>query len=288
MTIETPVTANTSTTADVSESTGSTVSDATVGSTGSEDTSESTNTEVAEDSYTIDDLLGEDFSDFEEFAAETNHTGLKPLQEVMKHMIPEGRKHLANLRAMTTRKNQEVAELRKQLAAEREQVRLERESLYNGEFAKSVSELAAEPETPHDVFDADGQKALIKQEAAKMFQDMLKPLQEEQRLSERQSQIDSFKAEHPDLTENPTVKIETFKLLKNRPELKLEDAYFIVKAKHDSEAIAAAEVARKEERSTRRDALKRTSTGTNSPASGQPKFKNAYDAYLWHKARSGK
>lgn len=237
---------------------------------------------VGEDDYTIDDLLNSDFSDYEEFTGETNHTGLKPLQEVMKHMVPEGRKHIANLRAMTTRKTQEVADLKRQLESEREQLNAEREALYNGDFAKKVTELAADPETPHDLFDEEGMAAKIQQEAARMFQEMIQPLQKEMAVKEQKAKLRAFEAENPLMTD-PSIKMKVFEMLKARPELKPQDAFYIIKAQHDSASIAEAEAARKEVKDARRSALRRTSVGSTNTANGTPKFKNAWEAYTYHR-----
>ena len=70
-------------------------------------------------------------------------------------------------------------------------------------------------------------------------------------------------------------------LLVSRPELKLEDAYFIVKGqltRQQSEAVKAAQ----------RETLKKTSTGNAVRNAAPPKFKDAWSAYQWHKANGTK
>jgi len=235
--------------------------------------------------FTIEDLLDADLSDYEEFAEGVNHKGMKPLAEVMKHMVPEGRQHIANMRSMMTRKTQELAQLKRTITAEREALNIERDTLYNGKFKENVEKLAAEPEVPHDVFDETGMNAKIQQEAAKLMQAMLKPLQEEQALATRQSQVTTFKAEHPDLTENRDIKAGVYKMLKTDANISLENAYYIVKAKFNESAAQVQAKAEREAKEERRSTLKRTSTGSNSNAKGTPRFKSAWEALQYHKSQ---
>ena len=96
------------------------------------------------ESFNLDDLLSADFSEDEIMS--TTHRDLPSYQEVMKHLPENGRKLISNLRAMTTRKTQEVADIRKQLEAERAAVAAERQALYNGEFAQNIKTLAETPD----------------------------------------------------------------------------------------------------------------------------------------------
>jgi len=238
-----------------------------------------------DDEFTIDDLLDADFSEYEEFADDVNHKGMRPLKELMQHITPDARKHVANMRSMMTRKTQEVADLRRQLETERDQLKSEREALYSGDFAKHINETAAEPETPHDLFDEEGMSAKIKQEAALMFQKMIQPMQEEMEQKEQKTKLRAFESENPLMTD-PAFRIKVFTLLTERPELKPQDAFYILKGKLDASANVEAETARKAERSARRDALKRTTVGSTNSANGTPKFKNGWEAYQYHKTNA--
>lgn len=241
-------------------------------------------TEDTSEEFTIEDLLNEDFSDYEEFATGVNHKGMKPLHEIMKHMVPEGRKHLANMRGMVTQKTQELADLRKELEAEREAIKMERELLLSGDFKKSIDDKAKEPEKPYDLFDEEGMQKKIEQEAAKMMQQMLKPLEEQQRTQQREYQINKFKTEHPDLMNDSELKVEVGKLLTARENLTLEDAYFIAKAKVLEGREAARAASHRESKGRRSEAFGKTSTGSNSSINGTPKkFANGWEAYQYFK-----
>ncbi len=235
------------------------------------------------EALSIDDLLGADVESYEEFSAEENHKGMRPLHELMKHLPEDARKHLANLRSSYTQKTQEIAEVRKELEAQRAAHKAEQDGLYNGEFAKNVAEMAAEPEKPYDIWDEDGMKMKIKQEAAKMFEEMLNPLQKQMRESKRDAELASFKAEHPDLIGNEEIKMEVARMLVADEHLTLENAYFIVKGKNLKLQAQATANAEREERATRRAVLAKTSAGTNTRG-GVPKFRNAIDAFNYYKA----
>jgi hypothetical protein len=73
-----------------------------------------------------------------------------------------------------------------------------------------------------------------------------------------------------------------------RPELKLEDAYYIVKSKMETQKAMEAQQVAQQQRSTRREALTKTSTGKAATPMGTPKFRNAWDAYQFHKAQAAK
>jgi hypothetical protein len=73
-------------------------------------------------------------------------------------------------------------------------------------------------------------------------------------------------------------------MLMERPELKLEDAFYIVKAKVDAQKLKSEREAMAQQKSSRRDSFAKTSTGKNTNPSGTPKFKNAWEAYQYHKS----
>jgi hypothetical protein len=70
-------------------------------------------------------------------------------------------------------------------------------------------------------------------------------------------------------------------MLMERPELKLEDAYFIVKGQVSRQQTDAA-------KQIQRETLKKTSTGTAVRNGEPPKFKDAWTAYQYHKANGGR
>jgi len=68
----------------------------------------------------LDELLNTDFSDDPILGQE--HKGLPSYGDILKHLPENGRKLIANLRSMTTKKTQELAAARRQLEQERAEV----------------------------------------------------------------------------------------------------------------------------------------------------------------------
>ena len=229
------------------------------------------------DALSLDELVGSQYDDHPELKG--GHKGLPDYKKILEHLPENGRKLLGNLRASYTQKTQEISDLRKALEAERAQLARDREMLSNSEWAQQVRQQASAP-LQHDAWSDEGLEERINQKAAQMMQQMLTPLQQDLESQRRQVALDSFKSQHPDLTSDE-IRVPVAKLLMERPELKLEDAYFIVKgqvSRQQNEAVKAAQ----------RDTLKKTSTGSAVRNAQPPKFKDAWSAYQWHKSNGGR
>ena len=223
--------------------------------------------DVADDvDMSLDELVGEEYNDHPDLKG--GHKGL-----------PDYKKLLGNLRASYTTKTQEIAELKAQLAEERAQLQRDREIMTSSEFAKNVATRAAAP-LVHDAWSDEGLEERINQRAAKQMQELLAPLQEDLASAQRTASLETFKAKNPDLVSD-AIRMPVARLLMERPELRLEDAYHIVKGQLSSLALASGRAAAKE-------TLLKTSTGTAVRGGEAPKFKDAYQAFLWHKANGAK
>lgn len=231
-------------------------------------------------SLTLDDLLGLTDEDYEEFGEEANHKGLKPLHEWMPHIPEEVRKHIANIRSDYTRKMQEISSQRKELENLRNELLSTKESTLNNPLLQSLGEV--DEEAQHDLYSEEGIQAEIKRQASLMLKDMLKPAQEKIQQERRQMELNQFKTEHPELTQE-AYRLPIAKMLIERPELKLEDAYYIVKAKVDSELASQEREALAQQRSNRKEVFSKTSTGRNSAPKVPPKTRDAWELYQWHK-----
>lgn len=249
-----------------------------------------TEVEEVEQEYSIDDLLKLSADEYEEFSDDAQHKGMQPLAHWMQHVPEDVRKHLANIRADYTRKTQSLAEernqLRTELQAERDALQAERKALYNGNMAKQVREISAD-ETEYDMFDPEGMKKQIQREAAKMLNDMLKPAQEDLQVQQRKLELQRFRDQHPDIIQDE-YRMPIAEMLQSRPELKLEDAYYIVKAKVDANKASQVLSEKEEERKRKQSSFKKTSTGTAGKPNGTPQFRDSWQAYLWHKSQGVK
>jgi hypothetical protein len=132
----------------------------------------------------------------------------------------------------------------------------------------------------HDAWSDEGLQERIDKKAAEMMQKMLSPLQEDLDAQRRQVSLASFKTQHPDLT-SEDIRLPVARLLMERPELKLEDAYYIVRGQVNAQQNTAA-------RQIQKETLLKTSTGNAVRNAAPPKFKSAWDAFQYHKANGMK
>lgn len=235
---------------------------------------------------TIEELLGISEEDYEEFTEDANHKGMKPLHEWMQHIPEDVRKHVANIRSSYTRKTQEIAEMRKALEAERMELQRQQDNALNNPFLKRAEEELANEEE-YDIYTTEGMQAEIKRQAAKMLQEMMKPAQEEMQMKQRRMQLEQFKTDNPELMDDD-YRLPVAQMLQERPELRLEDAFYIVKAKVDATKLKAEREQVAKQKSSRRETLRKTSGGKSVSPSGTPKFRSAWEAYQYHKAQQAK
>jgi hypothetical protein len=257
-----------------------------VDNTSVEESSVEDSPELLSENLSVDDLLGLNSDVAPEFEEDVNHTNLKPLHEWMKHLPEDVRKHLANIRSDYTKKSQQIASMKKQLEDERRSLSNQKEATLNNPLARRAAEIASREEE-YDLYDPDGMKKEIERQSAKMLSEMLKPAREEIIIQQRKLALDDFKRENPELMA-PEYKMEIAKMLMERPELKLEDAFFIVKSKIDTSKSREAAKAVAAQTSSRREALQKTSNGSATTPKGSPKFRDAYEAYLYHKSQGMK
>ena len=234
---------------------------------------------TADEDYdlSLDELVGSQYDDHPELKG--GHKGLPDYKKILEHLPENGRKLLGNLRASYTTKTQELADARRDLEAERAQLLRDRQLMSESEFAQQIRQQAAAP-LQHDAWSDEGLQERINKQAAEMMQKMLTPLQQDLEAQRRQVSLDSFKSQHPDLVSDD-IRMPVARMLMERPELKLEDAYFIVKGQVSRQQTDAV-------RQIQRETLKKTSTGTAVRNGEPPKFKDAWTAYQYHKANGGR
>tara|TARA_R110002126_G_scaffold221297_2_gene366529 strand:+ start:2605 stop:3402 length:798 start_codon:yes stop_codon:yes gene_type:complete len=238
--------------------------------------------EVTPQIATLEDLLALSVDDDPLFHDDAKHQGMKPIQGWLKNVPEEVRKHLANIRADYTRKTQEIAKMRNEIEASRAEVIGSREQLLNGQLAQQLKTI--DTETKYDLFDEDGMKNEIQRQAALMLKQMLEPAQQELEANARKLALEKFRTENPELTDD-TYKKPIIKLLQERPELKLEDAFYIVKAQVDGEKLKAEKAKIAANKSARRETAQKSVAGTKASPSGNPQFKSAKEAYEYWKAQ---
>ncbi len=241
---------------------------------------------LEEELLTIEELLDLNEEDYDEFTEDANHKGMKPLHEWMQHIPEDVRKHVANIRSSYTRKTQELSEMRKALEFEKSELMRQQDHAVNNPFLKRAEEELATDEE-YDLYTPEGMQKEIKRQAAQMLQEMMKPAQEEMQIKQRRMQLEQFKTENPDLMDDQ-YRLPVAQMLQERPELKLEDAFYIVKSKVDAQKLKVEREQVAKQKSTRRETLRKTSSGKSVSPKGTPQFRDAWEAFQYHKNLNSK
>lgn len=233
---------------------------------------------------TVEDLLGITADDYAEFEDDAQHKGMKPLHHWMEHLPEDVRKHIANIRSSYTKKTQEISQQRKELEQLKNDLLNQRQSVLDDSTVRHLEQHITDEE--FDPYSSEGMQKEIKKQAALMLREMMQPAQEKMHqqieMERRQLALEQFKLEHPDLT-SPEMKMPIAQMLAERPELKLEDAYYIVKSKLEATRAKEAQQEFANRKAERKETFSRTSTGKSVSPSGTPKFRDAWEAFQWHK-----
>jgi len=210
----------------------------------------------------------------------SSHKGIN-WNETLSGLPDDVQKLIGNLRTDYTRKTQELAEQRRNLENERK-------ALLNSDFARGLEEQASRDIGEFDPFSNESVQAKIEQEVARRMQQMIEPLRTEYELHQRQQALQSFKDQHPDLT---NYKTEIAELLMTDKSLSLERAYYIVKGKAKTEeAHRAQEELQSYKQAAREYGLK---VGGGRKPTLQDKIpdhvkkQGAYEVYKWVSAQKG-
>lgn len=202
------------------------------------------------------------------FQQESDYKGVN-YQEVVGALPDDAKKLVHNLRSSFTRKTQELAEDRKSLAAARSALDAQRATLIESSFFKDVSEKAEQKVENFDPYDNKSVEARIKQEVAIRMKEMLEPIRQANETQQRQSRLDSFKSDHPDLE---GMKGDVAKVLMANEHLNLEQAYWQVKGQqlHKQEQTQSAEL--KQYKSAAKAAGLKVGGASRGRGSGVPQY----------------
>jgi len=222
------------------------------------------------------------------FQQEADYKGVN-YQEVVGALPDDAKKLVHNLRSSFTRKTQELAEDRKALAAARSALDAQRATLIESNFFKDVSEKAEKEVKNFDPYDNKSVEARIEQEVALRMKQMLEPIREANETQQRQSRLDSFKSEHPDLE---GMKSDVANVLMANEHLNLEQAYWQVKGQqlHKQEQSQAAEL--KQYKSAAKAAGLKVGGASRGRGTGVPQFVLDQDdpvaIYQWLKSNKAR
>jgi len=138
---------------------------------------------------------------------------------------------MQQLRADYTRKTQELAAQRKELAEQAQQIQAMRMSLEDNAAYKAIQQAATEDAGEFDPYDTQSFQRYVNKIVAERLQAVLQPMAEQQMKAQAQTKVQAFMAEHPDLTSDEVLKAEVRQTLLSNESLSLQDAYWIVKGR---------------------------------------------------------
>lgn len=197
-----------------------------------------------------------------------NHKGINR-KELMDSLGEDGRKYLANMQGDYTRKNQELAEMRKQLE--------ERQALLGEETEKQIKAMQQLP-SDIDLSKPESLQQYIQAQAAAMYDKMLQPQREKQRKDNRKAELKALIDNTPDWDSH---KEDVFALMKERKEagstMRLEDAITMVRGRKYDSKVAELEAQLKQYNEAAKAAGIRVAVGRNG-STPKRKFKTATEA----------
>ena len=192
--------------------------------------------------------------------------------------LPEdAKKILANLRSDYTRKTQEIARQQKELEAQRQ-------ALLESDAYRNIQAKATEAPVDADPWDPQAFNQRIEQEVAKRLADVLQPMQQEFEVQQRRQKLEKFKSDNPDLE---AYKTEIVEVLKTNDNLTLEQAYYMVKGKNQTETLKRAEQELSAYKSAAKDYGLKVSVGSANTGPLKPPAsvkRDAYSVYRWLQA----
>lgn len=220
----------------------------------------------ASEAITLDSLTQAELGD----AFGQTHKGINR-QQVMSSLDPDAKKMVAGFQADYTRKSQELAAARKALEEERSQMR----SLLSAEVEQQLKAQMALP-TDVDISKPEGLQAYINAKVAEQLNASLEPQRQQMRDQQRRTEMQAFINSKSDFD---TYKGEVIEAMKGY-NMKMEDAYTLVKGRHADALIAAREEELARYKSATKDAGLTISTGRN-PVATSPKGQSAWERFLW-------
>ena len=189
----------------------------------------------------------------------------------------DAKKILANLRSDYTRKTQELSSKQKELESQRQ-------ALLESDAYRAIQAKATEAPVDADPWDPQAFNQRIEQEVAKRLADVLKPMQNEWESQQRRQKLDKFKAENPDIE---TYKTEIVEVLKTNDNLSLEQAYYLVKGKTQTQKLRQAEQELVAYKTAAKDYGLKVSIGSVNSGPLKPPAsvkRDAYSVYRWLQA----
>tara|TARA_Y100000114_G_scaffold30269_1_gene25909 strand:+ start:1264 stop:2115 length:852 start_codon:yes stop_codon:yes gene_type:complete len=145
-------------------------------------------------------------------------------QSVLEGAPEDVQRAMASLRADYTRKTQELASQRKELARQQK-------ALTDSDAYKAIAELAHGDDVQFDPFDPQSFNAYVNKVVAERLNSILEPMRQEQLQFQAQNKLEAFMVQHPELKTDQQFRKEVHQTLTDNEHLDLEAAYWIVQGR---------------------------------------------------------
>lgn len=148
---------------------------------------------------------------------------------------PEVQRAMNELRAMTTRKTQELAQQRRELEQSRQQLVAQQQALTDNSAYQAIKAQAEAEVGEFDPYDPASFERYMNKMVAQKLQSILEPMAQQQMKTQAKTKVQSFIAEHPELQSDNMFKAAVRETLVANENLTLQDAYYIVKGQQSAQ-----------------------------------------------------
>lgn len=148
--------------------------------------------------------------------------------DVISRQEPEVQQLMKQLRAESTRRFQDAAEMKRQAEAERA-------ALFDSPLFKQLQDVASQ-DAEVDPFNPKSFETYIEKKVAERLQSVLQPVQQAHQQAQAQNDYQAFMQANPDLQSDPALRKEVAGLLRQNENISLSDAYHVVKGRRAVQA----------------------------------------------------
>jgi hypothetical protein len=194
--------------------------------------------------------------------------------DVISRQEPDVQQLMKQLRAESTRRFQDAADLKRQAEAERA-------ALFDSPLFKQLQDVASQ-DAEVDPFDPKSFETYIEKKVAERLQSVLQPVKQAHQQAQAQQGYQAFMQENPDLQSDPGLRKDVATLLRTNESMSLEHAYHVVKGQRAVQAEReTAQRRARERRAAKAAALRVTAAPTRgtAPPKADLTGKSAHEIY---------
>jgi len=196
-----------------------------------------------------------------------------PFQKALEYAPKEVVKSYKNLQSAYTKTSQDNKALLKRIEELEKSIATQQKTLFDSGYFEELDQKIDKHKDAEEWTPEWQEKKM-----AETFKKMYQPLLDSHKQEIQRSRLERFVAENPDLKTNPDIYNGVKEVLKSKPGLSTEEAYYLVKGKMSIAQRTQAEVERKEKGNN----LKKISAGSGSKGKATPPPNlSAYEFMQW-------